>query len=262
MANKFEKSQYVIPRGRVYFDPYDAADQLTGERHLGNCPTVTLGISTEKAAHYSAESGPGVKDANRVVRIDRTGKVTCDNMSADNRAMFISGEKSTVTQASGAVPAEELTVMPGRFYQLGRTDANPAGARNVSAVVVSDAAGTDPFELGTDYTVDASLGRLQILTGGAIVPGKIKVAYSKPAATWQTIKSGDKGELRGALRVISNIAEGEQSDTYLPLVTLAPTGDLSLVTSDDAYTAMEFDIEVLTPPNGVAIFVDGRPVVV
>jgi len=259
MANIFEKSQYIIPRGRVFFDVLDAADQLTGERHLGNCPTVTLNIATEKAPHYSAESGPGVKDANRVVRIDRTGKITCDNMSADNRAMFISGEKSTVTQVTGAVAAEEITVMPGRFYQLGRTDANPAGARKVTAVVVTPEAGGEPYELGTAYTVDAALGRLQILAGGAIPAGKIKVAYSKPATTWLSIKSGDKAELRGALRVLSNVAEGEQSDTYCPLVTLAPTGDLSLITSDDGYVQMEFDIEVLTPPNGVAIFVDGRP---
>lgn len=263
MANIYEKSQYIIPRGRVFFDVLDAADQLTGERHLGNCPTVTLNISTEKAPHYSAESGPGVKDANRVVRIDRTGKITCDNMSADNRAMFISGEKSTVTQATGAVVAEEITVMPGLFYQLGRTEANPAGARKVSAVVVTPEAGGNPYELGVDYTVDAALGRLQILANvesGGIPAGKIKVAYSKPATTWLRIKSGDKAELRGALRVLSNVAEGEQSDTYCPLVTLAPTGDLSLITSDDAYVQMEFDIEVLTPPSGVAIFVDGRPV--
>lgn len=260
MANIYEKSQYIIPRGRVFFDVLDAADQLTGERHLGNCPTVTLNIATEKAPHYSAEAGPGVKDANRVVRIDRTGKITCDNMSADNRAMFISGEKSTVTQATGAVAAEEITVTPGRFYQLGRTDANPAGARKVSDVVVTPDAGGEPYELGVDYTVDAALGRLQILASGSIPAGKIKVAYAKPSTTWLRIKSGDKSELRGALRVLSNVAEGEQIDTYCPLVTLAPTGDMSLITSDDAYVQMEFDIEVLTPPNGVAIFEDGRPV--
>ena len=259
MANIYEKSQYIIPRGRVFFDVLDAADQLTGERHLGNCPTVTLNIATEKAPHYSAESGPGVKDANRVVRIDRTGKITCDNMSVDNRAMFISGEKSTVAQATGAVVAEEITVIPGLFYQLGRTDANPAGARKVTQVVVTPDAGGEPFVLGEDYTVDAALGRLQILAGGAIEAGKIKVAYSKPATTWLRIKSGEKIDLRGALRVLSNVAEGEQSDTYCPLVTLSPTGDMSLITSDDAYVQMEFDIEVLTPPNGAAIFVDGRP---
>ncbi|MDQ0609535.1 hypothetical protein QFZ83_003706 [Variovorax sp. W1I1] len=259
MANIYEKSQYIIPRGRVFFDVLDAADQLTGERHLGNCPTVTLNIATEKAPHYSAESGPGVKDANRVVRIDRTGKITCDNMSVDNRAMFISGEKSTVAQATGAVAAEEITVIPGLFYQLGRTDANPAGARKVTQVVVTPDAGGEPYVLGEDYTVDAALGRLQILAGGGIEAGKIKVAYSKPATTWLRIKSGEKIDLRGALRVLSNVAEGEQSDTYCPLVTLAPTGDMSLITSDDAYVQMEFDIEVLTPPNGAAIFVDGRP---
>ena len=31
-------NQYLISRGRVYFDPYDASEQLTGEIDLGNCP--------------------------------------------------------------------------------------------------------------------------------------------------------------------------------------------------------------------------------
>ena len=32
------KSEYLIPRGKVYFDPFDANEQLTGEFPLGNCP--------------------------------------------------------------------------------------------------------------------------------------------------------------------------------------------------------------------------------
>lgn len=53
-----EKSQYLIPRGRVYFDPFDASERLTGEIDLGNCPGVTLSIETEKSEHFSSQGGP------------------------------------------------------------------------------------------------------------------------------------------------------------------------------------------------------------
>lgn len=32
------KNDYLIARGRVYFDPFDANENRTGEIALGNCP--------------------------------------------------------------------------------------------------------------------------------------------------------------------------------------------------------------------------------
>lgn len=37
-----DKSQYIIPRGRVYFDPFEASQQPTGEIYLGVSPDMKV----------------------------------------------------------------------------------------------------------------------------------------------------------------------------------------------------------------------------
>lgn len=141
MAIQFATDSYMIPRGRVYFDPFDAAGVLTGERDLGNCPDVTINIASQKAEHYSSTTGLRQKDKSVVVQVDRTGNLACDNVTLENAAMFFSGSVEAVTQAGGSASNEALEVISGRFYQLGQTTANPAGARHISSVVVeADAA--------------------------------------------------------------------------------------------------------------------------
>lgn len=264
MAITYDENQYQIPRGRVYFDRLDpVTDAYTGERAFGNCPGITLNISSEKADHYSSESGLAQKDKSIAVRIDRAGTLNCDNWSTANVALFLSGEEDIVTQTADAVTDEEITVHQGLFYQLGKTLANPAGHRNVSAVVISDDdAGSpgDPITAAGNYEVDAALGRIRIVPGGAIADGDlIHVAYAKPATTWARVKTGATSEIRGALRVIADNASGDNRDFYMPTVTLTSEGDLPIIAEGTEFVAMAFGLEVLKPANGEAIYVDGRP---
>ena len=72
-----EKNSYMIPRGRVTFNPLNAAGAYTGEIPFGNCPGVGFSTETEKAEHFSSEAGLAEKDASIIVRITRTGTLTC-----------------------------------------------------------------------------------------------------------------------------------------------------------------------------------------
>ena len=256
------KNEYLIPRGRVYFDPFDASEQLTGEIALGNCPGITLSISTEKSDHFSSETGLRQKDGSWVIQVDRTGSVTCDNFSPSNAALWLSGTLEKKTQAATPVTGELRSVIPGRQYQLGATAANPLGVRNVTAITVKDEAGTTTYVAGTDYNIDLETGRVQIIEGGAIVAGKVQFGYTPVAASFESVKSGGKSELSGALRVVSDNATGGNRDWYLPKVTLTPSGDLSLIAEGTDVVTMEFGLEALKPANGEAIYCDGRPVVV
>lgn len=256
------KNEYLIPRGRVYFDPFDASEQLTGEIALGNCPGIKLSISTEKADHFSSETGLRQKDGSWPIQIDRTGSVTCDNFSPSNAALWLSGTLEKKSQAAVAVVGELRNVIPGRQYQLGATTANPLGVRNVTTVTVKDEAGTTTYDAGTDYNLDLETGRVQIIEGGAIVAGKVTFGYTPVAAAFESVKSGGKSELQGALRVVSDNATGGNRDWYLPKVTLTPSGDLSLIAEGTDVVTMEFGLEALKPANGEAIYCDGRPVVI
>jgi hypothetical protein len=260
MALQYENSEFVIPRGISYFDPEDVSGVLTGEDDLGNVPSITLNVATEKVDHFSSRTGIREKDASYVVQIDRTGKLTSDNVNASNLARWLSSSLETVSQTNTAVVDEVITVVPGRYYQLGRSESNPAGYRNISSLVVEPEGGGTPYVEGEDYEVDLVSARLRVLQAGAIAAGDIQFSCSKVAKTWSRIKTGAVAELRGALRVISDNAAGENRDYYMPKVVLKPTGDLPVITSDTQIVAMEFDLEVLTPTNGSAIYLDDQPV--
>lgn len=261
MAIQHVQNQYLIPRGRVYFDPYDANEELTGEIPLGNCPGITVSISSEKSEHYSSEAGLREKDGAWVIQVDRTGSITCDNFSPKNAALWLSGTHEAKTQTAVAVTGEVRSVIPGRQYQLGATSANPLGVRNVTGVTVKDTPETTTYVAGTDYNVDLETGRVQIIEGGAIVAGNVHFGYTPVAAAFESVKSGAVAELQGALRVVSSNAAGGNRDWYLPKVTLAPEGDLALIAEGTDVVQMTFGLEVLKPANAEAIYVDGRPVV-
>lgn len=260
MALTYSQNKYTIPRGRVFFNPINTAtDEYMGELYMGNCPSLGLSIETEKAEHYSSETGLREKDASVVLEVKRTGSLTCDNMSGTNVALFLSGSTGTITQAGASVTDEVIDVIPGRYYQLGLGSSTPVGARKVSAVVVTNSAGTTTYVAGTDYMLDADRGRLQILATGTIVAGEIKVDYTKAATTWEGIRSGAAGELLGALRIVSDNATGDQRDFYMPRVSLVPSGEIPVIAEGTDFAQMTFDADVLKPANGEAIYVDGMP---
>ena len=260
MALVYSKNQYAIPRGRVFFNPINSAtDEFLGELYLGNCPSMGISIETEKAEHYSSETGLREKDASVVLEVKRSGALQCDNMSDSNVSLFLSGTPGTVTQASGSVTDEVISVLPGRYYQLGLAPSTPVGARKVSTVVVKDSTGTTTYVAGTDYMLDADRGRLQILATGTIVAGNIKASYAKAAVTWEGIRSGSSGELLGALRIVSDNATGDKRDFYMPRVSLVPSGELPVIAEGTDFASMQFDADILKPANGEAIYVDGMP---
>lgn len=262
MPIQHTSNQYLIPRGRAYFDPFDANEALTGEIDLGNCPDIKLTVASEKAEHFSSQTGLKEKDGSWVVQINRTGSVTCDNFSPRIAALWLSGTHAVKQQAAVAVTGEVRSVLPGRQYQLGATPANPLGVRNVTEVTVKSEDGQTDFDAGMHFNVDTETGRVQILeleTGG-IPAGKVMFGYKPVAGRFESVASGAKAELSGALRIVSNNAAGGNRDWYLPKVTLSPNGDLTLIAEGTDPVSMEMGLEVLKPANAEAVYCDGRPV--
>ncbi|MGE4338193.1 MAG: hypothetical protein AB7E55_19775 [Pigmentiphaga sp.] len=263
MAIQHITNEYAIPRGRVYFDRFDANGAPTGEVPLGNCPGFTFTAETEKSEHYSSEAGLAEKDAAMIVRVNRTGSLTCDNFSLDNLALFVSGTTETQSQSAGDMTDEAHKVYQGRIYQLGVSSGAPAGVRNVTDVVVTSSDGLTTYVLGADYNVDLELGRIQIIKGGTIADAtNIKVDYKTTLKSWQRVKSGATAEVSGALRVIADNASGTNRDWFFPKVTLTPSGDLPVIQEGTDFTTMEFGVEVLKSANREALYIDGRPVAV
>lgn len=262
-------NDYLIARGRVYFDPFDPSGNRTGEIALGNCPGLTITIDTEKAEHFSSEEGLREKDGAWLIQVNRTGTLTCDNFSPQNAALWLSGTLSTESQTNVQVTDEVINVLRGRIYQLGVSPSNPVGTRGIDAgspVEVYSAAtkGGTKFTEGTDYELDLATGRIQIKPNGGIAAGgaaNIYLHYKAVAGSYQKVASGANAELSGALRVVaSNATGGAARDWYMPKVTLTPNGDLALVAEGTDVVQMQFGLEVLKSANQAAIYSNGRPV--
>jgi hypothetical protein len=252
--------EYVIPRGRAYFDAFDDAGAVQGEDDMGNCPSVSLTIETEKALHYKSTTGIREKDKSTIVQINRTGTLVCDNISVATLGKWMAADLVAMSQNNTAITDEVLAVIPGKHYQLGRSSSNPAGYRNISSLVVESEGGVTTYAEGDDYEVDLVSGRLQILEDGDIPAGNIQFSCAKAAKTWNQLKTGAVAELEGALRIIADNATGSNRDYYMPSVVLTPEGELPIITSETEYISMTFSLEVQTPANGSAIYLDDQPV--
>lgn len=235
-------NNYVFGRGKIYIDVLDDNGNTTGERYLGNCPGFTLSVASDVFEHYSSTSGLKQKDLSVVTSVNFSAKISCDDVGPDNLALFLGGDKATVTQVATAVTGEAHTVKAGYEYQLGVTSGNPVGVKKVTAFSLEDATDTITYVLGTDYTVDLDTGRFAIISGGAISDGAIVHAgYTPTAGSITRVSTGSTGQVTAAVRFIADNAVGENRDCYIASAALAASGDLPLITENDI---AKFDLDV------------------
>lgn len=249
-------NNYTLGRGEIFFGRYiDGTSVPEGERYLGNTPEFSITLEPEMLDHYSSDRGIREKDDSVTLQINRTGSMTCDNIDPENLAILVMGETAIITEAGTAVTAETVTssAKKGMWYQLGTSTSNPSGVREVSAVVLDD--GTDPFVAGTDYVLDADMGRFQVVSDN--MAGKAVVADYTPAAK-SRIRVISKGDtIEGSLRFIAKNPKGQQFDYYMPWVKLTPNGDFAIKAEE--WQTIPFNLEILKPANSEAIYIDGRP---
>lgn len=257
-----DTKNYVLGRGQLFFNPFAPGTKTkTAERYLGNTTEFNMTVESEKLDHFSSDEGIRTKDDSALLELSRSGTLITDNIAEENVALFILGEESTVTQTAVAVTGESLgTPLPDRYYQLGESNANPAGVRGVTGVTVTvDPNGTPATAvLDTDYELDADLGRIYFIEGGLIDGAtEVEVDYTPVANTRKRVTTNAAASVEGALRFVSRNAKGKQKDVYIPYVTLTPSGDWAL--KGDDWQNMSFSVEIGELPGLAAIYVDSRP---
>lgn len=259
---------YTLGRGRVLFDRFapnvlvNAATRGEGERYLGNTPEFSTSSESEDLEHFDSDAGVRTKDASVQLSLDRSGSFTCDNIDKENLALYFLGLTSEVVQASATAQVEvHENAKRGRFYQLGVTEANPAGVRNISNVTVRT--GGSPGWATTvtpsgNYEVDEVRGQIYVeIDAPGIDDADIQITFDIGASTRDRVISGSNA-IYGALRFRADNPKGENLDYYYPYVKLAPDGDYNL--KGDDWQAMSFTFEVLKKASNVeAVYIDSQP---
>lgn len=255
---------YTLGAGKLYFDRMDDDGNLTGEYYIGNTTSLTGSTDETREEHYSSDEKERAKDASVVTQSDQTVGFTTDDIQPENLAMLWKGTSEVLAVAADADVEETITVIRGRWYQLGTSTLKPTGARSVTITTVTDDEAV-PVAIpggsgGANYDVDLELGRIFIKEDAPdIVDGdSIIVTYDEGAHSRTVVIS--KGEtIRGALRYIADNTAGENRDDFWPLIDLSPDGDYEF--KADSWSEMSFTGEVLKKEGYEKHYVDGRPVV-
>ena len=255
---------YTLGRGELHFDKFAPGTfNKTGERYLGNTPELNRTTESENLDHFNSDRGIRVKDKSIVLEKNDSGTFIADEISDENVALWFLGTQNVIAQSASAsivenIPANRLK--PGTYIQLGESQANPTGNRNVTvATITSDPVGTTFTNLD-DYTVDAELGRLYIVPGGAIDgTAPLIVTYATAASTRTQIVVGEGTTIEGALRFISYNPTGPRRDYYWPYVQLRADGDFAM--KGDEWQQLSFAFDILKREGYASEYIDGRPTV-
>lgn len=181
---------------------------------------------------------------------------------------------ATTAYALGAVKVP--TVANGRWYiaTVAGTSAGsqPTWPTNLGTVVDGTVTWRDlgpiAYALTTDYTLDTTLGLLNVLTPGAIASAisllpsgstlTLSVNYTPAANSRTQIATTGSVELSGELKFIADNPQGTNEDAYFPAVTLAPSGSLPFITENEL-ASVTFSVGVNVRDSlTAAIYIDGR----
>lgn len=229
----------LLGRGSLYIAPF-VNGEPDGEFHLGNVTSFSLSTSDEvKEKYESMTHNSALYDATLVKRTITT-KAVGDEFSTDNLALNLMGSIVNVTQTSGSAADETITTSAklGKFY--------PTKFRNISNVVVT--VGAETKAAGTDYTVDATTGRIYIVPTGSIAAGAtVLVDYDYSTVNLQAIEGGTVGNIYASIRFIGDPAKGPKYEVIIPKVQITPDGELGLISDD--YGQWSLSGRVLTVPG-------------
>lgn len=255
-------NQIVLGAGQLFFDPFDANGAKTGERYYGDTPGFSINVTSEKVEVFNSDTAIAELLANIATKVTRTATILAQDISVANLTTFALATLDSAAQSSSSVTDHPIAgVLQGRWYQIGVSSTFPTGARALSAVVVTNDAGTPVvYDLTTDYELDLDLGRIYIVVGGDIVDGtNLEIDYTKAAVAWDRISTGEALSARGALRYIADNTRGPNRDVYAPQVELRPNGDVAFK-SRDTIQQLSFEASFEKPATGSALYIEGRPV--
>jgi hypothetical protein len=244
---------YLLGRGELFFaDSLDADGRPKNFRSLGHAEAFTVTVEAETLEHFSKRLASGVKDREVVLQQSVSFATQLTEIDVDNLALFMSGSAVDTVDAGGTLSPGagddnvivEAAVGLGKWYDLFDNDAPstypPVAADaaeriyRVSNVVVKDTTATTTYVEGTDYDVDAEMGRIFIREGGSISAGDaLLVSATWAALTISEVRALDASRIEGVLKFVSRNANqtgnGSEVEYTFHAVTLTADGDFALI---------------------------------
>ena len=260
--NTPDGKNYALGRGKLYFAMFGAGTLTPsdGQRYFGNTPEFSTTSESEELEHFDSDNGVNIKDDSVTLSNTRSGSFTTDNINLDNVALFYLGEKSTLTQTAQTAQTTTFTAKRGRYYQIGETELNPAGARKLTSVSVTVGGVALTVDIVSNLEYDMDLGRVYIEADAPdIADGdELVFTWSASAYTLNRVISSSN-EIVGAMYFECTNPKGDKFDYYWPYVKISPNGDFNLKSGDD-WQSIPFNVEFLKKDGAETVYITDRAV--
>lgn len=195
----------LILAGNLYLAPIDSTGTRGKVKATGNAVKFGIKPNSNKKEQKSKMRGSYGTAITTVMLPDPSDlSITLQRIDKANLMYQFLGSDATYAQSAGSVTDEAINAALDGWVKL--------AAEKVSAVVVTNSGATVTYVEGTDYEVNADMGMIRAIPGGAITEAQaLKVDYTKAAITdgW-----GINGSTQSSIRCYAllegeNIATGE-----------------------------------------------------
>lgn len=224
-----------ILRGIAKFAPKNADGSKQAAINMSPSAEFAVTLATSDTTYVSAESGVNEILDTTLISVERTSKLTCNNLSDTIVAMFLVADSTVLAQATGTVTSEVSGyIFPGRSVQLGGAVNNGSGIFGVSAVTVQVYEGANAATAAVTHAY---------LVGDAVIPATPNTHWYMAVAagtsggsapTWPTngstvVDGGVTWQDMGLIAV--TVTTDYELDTDFAIINVLATGALATAVS-------------------------------
>lgn len=243
---------YVVGRGKVYFNKFlPDTETPTGERYLGNTPSLNETAAYQELPHYSSDEGLRELDDSATLQVDDTLNFTCDNISIENVAMWFGRDDPTSETTAATVGATEsiLDVKLGYFYQLGVSGTVPDGVGTIANLVIAGP--------NTKATGSITVGGQPVAAETVTINGQVVTFVASGATGFQVNIGATTADTAANLRTlinanpaVFNVTAGGTGNT-VSLTAIAGGVGGNAITLAEAVAAAAFTVSGATLTGGL-----------
>lgn len=234
--------------GDLYMDRLTADGVSTGLKLVGNATMLSIKSEADK----KELTGKGKTNYGMVldsVALQQPGSVEVEinRLDKESLAMIFLGDSSVESITGASVTAEAVTAVEGAFVKLAN--------RGVSNVVVKDNTDTTTYVLGTDYTLNADVGMIEIIASGGITDADVlHVDYDYETAVYDRILGATQPTVKVAIMLDGkNLATGKDCFVDVWEATLSPDTGVDFLADD--FTTVKLTGSMTKPDSKPSPFV-------
>jgi len=219
--------------GKLYIEPF-VDGVLNGKRtYFGITENVNLTTEVSYLEHKNTETSVTKTDKKLQKSVGATLSFATAEISIPMLARAYGGKITQKVQTAQVATAVTLaSVSIGAFYEI--------GFYKITTLVVKDSTDATTYVEGTDYSVDAGSGIIEILEGTTIVDGSALNLTVTADAYTGSLMAGLKGDaLEARLVFISDPLAGKRFKYTFKKVSINASGDFGLKGEDFAILNFE-----------------------